>query len=97
MGGTRGCQREKRKNPKWERGRREKGKKTELSKEELMAFWDKVTEKTPRAIRGKHQKGMTLIFTVATAKKEKKGRKERQEGRKPTQLGVQGEELAQMM
>ena len=82
-----------------------KFKKTELSKEELIAFWGKVMERTDFKVRTGEKvldirKGEGAIFTVATSKQEYRARAVMLALGKtgsPRKLGVPGEELPHIM
>src|SRR5260370_12301481 len=82
-----------------------KFKKMQLSKEELLAFWDKLRERTDFKVHASEkvediQKGPDRIFTVTTAKGQYRshavvlalGR-----AGTPRKLGVKGEELPKVM
>src|SRR6266481_5289831 len=82
-----------------------KFKKTELSKEELMAFWDKVLKRADFKLRQGEKvedikKGEDQIFTVATAKAQYRAQfvvLALGKSGSPRKLGVKGEELPKVM
>ena len=82
-----------------------KFKKTELSKEELIAFWEKVMERTDFKIHTGEKvldikRGEDGIFTVVTPKQEYRARAVMLALGKtgdPRKLGVKGEELPKVM
>jgi thioredoxin reductase len=82
-----------------------KFKKTELSKEELLAFWDKVLKRADfKFIKGEKvediKKGEDGIFTIATAKNQYRAHHvilAIGKGGSPRKLGVPGEDLPKVM
>src|SRR6195256_3775538 len=82
-----------------------KFKKTELSKEELMAFWDKVLKRADFKLRQGEKvedikKGEDQIFTVATTKAQYRAQfvvLALGKSGSPRKLGVKGEELPKVM
>jgi thioredoxin reductase (NADPH) len=82
-----------------------KFKKTELSKEELLAFWKSVLQRVDFKFRGGEkvldiQKGDDGVFTVVTAKNQYRSRAVvlgLGKGGSPRKLGVKGEDLPKVM
>jgi thioredoxin reductase/Pyruvate/2-oxoacid:ferredoxin oxidoreductase delta subunit len=82
-----------------------KFKKTELSKEELLAFWDKVAQRVDFKFRKGERvedikKGEDSIFTVVTAKNQYRAHHvilAIGKGGSPRKLGVKGEDLPKVM
>lgn len=82
-----------------------KFKKTEISKEELLALWKNILERTDFKCRQGEkveniQKGPDSIFTVASAKNSYRARNvvlALGKGGSPRKLGVRGEELPKVM
>src|SRR5437763_6078871 len=82
-----------------------KFKKTELSKEELIAFWNKVLQRADFKLRQGEKvedikKGEDQIFTVATAKGQYRAQSvvlALGKSGSPRKLGVQGEDLPKVM
>jgi putative YpdA family bacillithiol system oxidoreductase len=82
-----------------------KFKKTELSKEELMAFWKKVSERADFKVRQGEKvedvkKGEDGIFTVVTPKSQHRARNvvlALGKSGSPRKLGVKGEDLPKVM
>jgi thioredoxin reductase (NADPH) len=82
-----------------------KFKKTELSKEELIAFWNKVLQRVDFKFRqgekvGDIKKGEDGVFTVVTAKNQYRSRAvvlALGKSGSPRKLGVKGEELPKVM
>ena len=82
-----------------------KFKKTELSKEELLAFWKSVLQRVDFKFRGGEkvediQKGADGVFTIVTAKNQYRSHAVvlgLGKGGSPRKLGVKGEELSKVM
>jgi putative YpdA family bacillithiol system oxidoreductase len=82
-----------------------KFKKTELSKEELLSFWNKVLQNVDFKFRKGEKveeikKGEDGIFTIVTAKSQYRSRSvvlALGKGGSPRKLGVKGEELPKVM